>query len=240
MIINLANDYYKDNSLGSGIISCPCGTGKTLISCYIAMNYDIVIMITLLKQYAKQNCDRFKIYENDRNSLLIDSDGTRNITNINEFINNNSKILLSVTYKSCDIICEIIDKLDNVFIIFDEFHNFSYYNIYEESDNIYKLINNDNIIYFNAFSRSFYNKKSKETLKKFISKTSIPITQHNITFDITKYIDNYDHFQKKFILFKDFTSSKVEYILEIWNNISDENKNLKHKLSKNISSREDF
>jgi len=154
-IIKLANDYYKNNN--TGIISCPCGTGKTLISCYIAMNYDIGIMITPLKQYAKQNCDRFKIYENDRKSLLIDSDGTRNITDINEFIKNNSKILLSVTYKSCDIICEIIDKLENVFIIFDEFHNFSYNNIYDESDNIYKLINNDNIkkLYLSATPRIY-------------------------------------------------------------------------------------
>ena len=154
-IIKLGGEYYKDYN--SGIISCPCGTGKTLISCYIAMNYDIVIMITPLKQYAKQNCDRFKIYENDRNSLLIDSDGTRNIKDINEFIKSNSKILLSVTYKSCDIICEIIDQLENVFIIFDEFHNFSYNNIYEESDNIYKLINNDNIkkLYLSATPRIY-------------------------------------------------------------------------------------
>jgi hypothetical protein len=107
------------------------------------MNYNIVIMITPLKQYAKQNCDRFKIYENDRKSLLIDSDGSRNLNVINEFIKNNNKILLSVTYKSCDIINEL-EFNDNVFIIFDEFHNFSYNNIYNEEDNIYKLINNDN------------------------------------------------------------------------------------------------
>jgi len=154
-IIKLAEEYYKDNI--SGIISCPCGTGKTLISCYIGMNYNIVIIITPLKQYAKQNIDRFKIYENDRNSLLIDSDGTRNITDINEFIKNNSKILLSVTYKSCDIICDIINQLEKVFIIFDEFHNFSYNNIYEESDNIYKLINNYNIkkLYLSATPRIY-------------------------------------------------------------------------------------
>ena len=156
-IIKLANYYYQNNPRGSGIISCPCGTGKTLISCYIGMNYNIVIIITPLKQYAKQNIDRFKIYENDRNSLLIDSDGTRDLKDINEFIKNNSKILLSVTYKSCDIICEIIDQLENVFIIFDEFHNFSYNNIYEESDNIYKLINNDNIkkLYLSATPRIY-------------------------------------------------------------------------------------
>ncbi len=68
-IINLADDYYKNNN--SSILSLPCGTGETLISCYIAMNYKHVIMITPLKQYAKQNIDRFQLYENYRNSLLI-------------------------------------------------------------------------------------------------------------------------------------------------------------------------
>ena len=92
-----------------------------------------------------------------RNSLLIDSDGSRDLKEINEFIKNNSKIFLSVTYKSCDIICEIIDKLENVFILFDEFNNFSYNNIYDESDNIYKFINNDNIkkLYLSATPRIY-------------------------------------------------------------------------------------
>jgi superfamily II DNA or RNA helicase len=156
-IITLANDYYKKNN--SGIISLPCGTGKTLISCYIGIQFKIVIMITPLKQYAKQNIDRFKIYEQDRKALLIDSDGSRNIDEINEFINNNSesKILLSTTFKSCDIICNIIDKLENVFIIFDEFHNFSYNNIYDDENDIYKLINNSHIkkLYLSATPRIY-------------------------------------------------------------------------------------
>ena len=110
-------------------------------------------------------------------------------------------------------------------------------NINDLIKKVHEKFSNEDIIYFNAFGRSFYNKKSTETLIKFISKTSIylVITQHNITFDITKYINNYDinqidtyydHFQKKFILFKDTPTSKVEEILEIWNNISDENKNI--------------
>jgi superfamily II DNA or RNA helicase len=157
-IIKLAEEYYKNNPLGSGIISCPCGTGKTLISCYIAMNYEKVIMITPLKQYAKQNIDRFKLYEQDRVSLLIDSDGTRDLDTINEFIKNNNKILLSTTYKSCDII-NLLDLSDNYFVIFDEFHNFSYNNIYDEENDIYKLINyeSDNIkkLYLSATPRIY-------------------------------------------------------------------------------------
>ena len=104
---------------------------------------------------------------------------------------------------------------------------------------VHEKFSNEDIIYFNAFGRSFYNEKSTETLKKFISKTSMPITQNNITFNISKYIENYDiyqidkyydHFQEKFILFIHNTTSKVEQILEIWNNITDENK--KNFLSK--------
>jgi hypothetical protein len=82
-------------------------------------------MVTPLKQYAKQNIDRFKLYEKDRKSILIDSDGTTCIDQINDFIINNSKskILLSVTYKSCKLINDI-NLNNNIFIIFDEFHNF--------------------------------------------------------------------------------------------------------------------
>ena len=156
-IINLAKQYYINNN--SSILSIPCGTGKTLISCFISMSFKIVIMITPLKQYAKQNIDRFLLYENTRKSLLIDSDGSRDLNIIKKFININSQnnILLSVTYKSCDIINHLINKLYNAFVIFDEFHNFSYNNIYNEEDPIYKLINNDNIkkIYLSATPR-FY------------------------------------------------------------------------------------
>jgi len=141
-IINIGKDYYKHND--SGIITMPCGTGKTLISCYIGMNYKIVIMITPLKQYAQQNIKRFNMYDNVRKSLLIDSDGIRNIDEINKFIKNNDKILLSATYKSCDIINQL-NLINDVLIIFDEFHNFSYNNIYNDEDDIYKLINSDNI-----------------------------------------------------------------------------------------------
>ena len=154
-IIDIAIEYYKDND--SGIISLPCGTGKTLISCYIAMNYNVVIIITPLKQYAKQNIDRFLEYEKDRKCLLIDSDGTRNVDEVNKFIKSNTKILLSCTYKSCDIIVELINKLENVMVIFDEFHNFSYNNIYNEKDCINILINSSKCkkLYLSATPRVY-------------------------------------------------------------------------------------
>jgi len=155
-VLTLAEKYYKSNN--SGIISMPCGTGKTLISCYIGMKYKTVIFITPLKQYAKQNIDRYHIYEPSRESIMVNSDGIRNVPILKHFIKKNDKKLLSVTYDSCDIINKIIGDLDDVLVIFDEFHNFSYNNIYDETNDIYKLINNyDNVkkLYLSATPRIY-------------------------------------------------------------------------------------
>jgi predicted helicase len=153
--IKLSKEYYTKNN--SAIINIPCGTGKTLIAYHISLQYKIVIMITPLKQYAKQNCDRFSQYDSmsdariNRKILLIDSDreGIRDPDLINKEISlaftKNKKLFLSVTFDSCDIINELNFVNNNeVFIIFDEFHNFSKNNIYNNTDNIYKLINNTN------------------------------------------------------------------------------------------------
>ena len=39
------------------------------------------------------------------------------------FLKRNKRVMLSVTYKSCDVLVKIMDKLTNAFIIIDEFHN---------------------------------------------------------------------------------------------------------------------
>ena len=133
-IVNIYKEYYKTNN--KAVLSMPCGTGKTLVSCYISKGYDIVIFISPLKQFAEQNIDRYKEYDPDRHCELIDSDGTREVDEIKNIIKKHKKVMLSVTYKSCDIITQLIDILVNPFIIVDEFHNLS-------SKNIYGAINED-------------------------------------------------------------------------------------------------
>jgi superfamily II DNA or RNA helicase len=218
-IIKLAEEYYKINN--SSILNLPCGLGKTLISCYISMSYKIVIMVTPLKQYAKQNIDRFKLYEKDRKSILIDSDGTTCIDQINDFIKNNpkSKILLSVTFRSCKLINDI--NLNNdIFIIFDEFHNFSWNNIYDKDNDINKLINNKNIkkLYISAtpriyelenkdddidinevFGNYIYKMSFNEAIKnKYISdyELYLPIFSYEINEEINKLNINADYLLK--------------------------------------------
>ena len=78
-----------------GILSLPCGTGKTLSSYMISNKYKQIILISPLRQFAKQNLDRFVEYGFENSVLLIDSDGERDVDNVIEFIKNNPSFLLS-------------------------------------------------------------------------------------------------------------------------------------------------
>jgi superfamily II DNA or RNA helicase len=154
----------------------PCGTGKTIIGCYFAKEYECVIIISPLKQFAEQNIKRFNQYTNEFISLLIDSDGTRNVDEIKQFLKNNKdkKILLSVTYKSVDIlnkVIRVISKLKDIMLIVDEFHNLSKNNIYQEEideeyiedeiveinkNPLYELLKSDHKILFQSATPRIY------------------------------------------------------------------------------------
>jgi len=132
--LNNLKQYFKENN--RGILNMPCGTGKTIISCHFAHDYDNIIIISPLKQYAEQNVNRYTDYYNDFEYLIIDSEGTREIDDVENFINNNKnkKLLFSCTFRSVDIINKFIDSLDNTIIIVDEFHNLSMNNIISKKD----------------------------------------------------------------------------------------------------------
>ena len=145
-------NHLGDNN-NRAILSMPCGCGKTYTSYLIANKYDKVIMISPLKQFAKQNMDRYVQYGRN-NTLLLDSDGTRDIDQINDFINNNAKFLISATYKSVDILQQL--NLQNFLIIIDEFHNLSKNNVCNEEDNFYKLlISNNKFLLMSATPRIY-------------------------------------------------------------------------------------
>ena len=129
----LADTYYKNNT--KGIISMPCGTGKTYTSYLISQSYKQIIIISPLKQFAQQNLDRFIEYGFIGKSLLIDSDGCRDLDEINKFIKLNKSFIISSTYASVDILVQIMDKLKNPFIIIDEFHNLSKNNVMSKNIN---------------------------------------------------------------------------------------------------------
>ena len=135
-LISNARDYQiqavnKINSVFStkkrAILQLPCGLGKTLISMMVGLNYEQIVILSPLKQYCIQNLDRYlsESKYSKYKSLIIDSDETRDIDIISEFIKKNNKFILSVCFKSVDVIMKIIDKLNNPIFIIDEWHNVS-------------------------------------------------------------------------------------------------------------------
>ena len=144
--------YFKNSN--QGILSLPCGTGKTYTSYLISNYYDKILIISPLKQFAKQNLDRYIEYGYKFKTLLVDSDGERDIDIINKFIQSNDKCLISCTYDSVDVIYKYIN--DNFLIIIDEFHNLSKNNIFNEDDYFYKILNSDNKILFMSATPRIY------------------------------------------------------------------------------------
>ncbi len=150
-------EYYKNSD--RGILSLPCGTGKTYTSYMISKNYNQIIIISPLKEFAKQNLKRYKEYGDDRETKLIDSDGTRDFDEIKEFIELNEKFVLSSTFKSVDIIKRCLEYFKNPLIIIDEFHNLSKNNIYpneNEEDNFNQILKSKNKFLFMSATPRIY------------------------------------------------------------------------------------
>ena len=116
-----------------GILQLPCGMGKTLIACMIASNYDNIIILSPLRNYAVQLLEKFKEYfEDTYNYLLLSMDGERSIDI------HNQKNIISSTFCSVSLLLNL--KLDNSIIIVDEFHNLSINQVNDINNDMNKLI----------------------------------------------------------------------------------------------------
>jgi superfamily II DNA or RNA helicase len=134
-------NYFQENN--RGILSMPCGTGKTYTSYLISENYNQIIIISPLKQFAKQNLDRYIEYGYPNKTLLVDSDGERDVDEIKKFIKSNPQFLISATFCSVDVIEKCLELFDHsLLIIVDEFHNLSKSNVTDENDDFNKILSN--------------------------------------------------------------------------------------------------
>jgi superfamily II DNA or RNA helicase len=149
--------HHFNNNL-RGILSCPCGTGKTIMSCYFSRNYQNVILISPLRQHAEQNMDKYMTYFNDYVNVLIDTDGTRNIDKIIKLINDNKnkKILFSATFMSVDVINKFHHLLPNCIVIVDEFHGLSKNSVFDKDNEMNKLLTSKARILFMSATPRIY------------------------------------------------------------------------------------
>jgi superfamily II DNA or RNA helicase len=156
------------------ILEMPCGTGKTLITYLISLNYKNIILLSPLISTTEQLITHYKNYYSKEqepiNFSLINCQNTRDINNIN--ISQNKNIIGS-TFNSCDIINKLLNKLEgNTFIIIDECHNLSNCNLTDVNNEIYNLlISNNKILFVSATPKTYDNNysnifgKSKYTLE---------------------------------------------------------------------------
>jgi superfamily II DNA or RNA helicase len=153
--------YEKLKNEKRSILALPCGTGKTLTAMMIGKDYDNIILVSPLIEYSKQNLERFEDELNifGYKSILINSDATRDKDEILESLIKNKKNILSFTYKSADILMEVLDKIENKIVIIDEFHNLSKNDILgtDEQTYLYKLLKSDSKILFMSATPKFFN-----------------------------------------------------------------------------------
>ena len=188
-------EYFKKND--RGILSMPCGTGKTFSSFLISNDYKQIIFISPLKQFAKQNLDRYIEYGyNKDNTLLVNSDGERDIEQVEKFIKDKKKFVISSTYCSVDIIYESLKYMNQkeVLIIVDEFHNISKTNMIDEEDNFNKILYSQYRILFMSATPRVYEMEDEEDESEETNKELFGEIVYNMTFTEAiekKYITDY-------------------------------------------------
>ena len=157
--------YNKLKNENRSILEMPCGTGKTLITYLISLNYKNIILLSPLISTTEQLITHYKNYYSKEKEpmsyTLINSQNTRKIENISLL----EKNIIGSTFDSCDIVNELLKKLDtnDTFIIIDEYHNLSDSNINNINNNINNeinklLISNNKILFVSATPKNYGNK----------------------------------------------------------------------------------
>jgi len=152
--VNKFTEHFKISN--RGILSMPCGTGKTMTSYLISQKFKQIIILSPLKEFAKQNLNRYIEYGYENKTLLVSSDGCRDVKEIKKFIKSNKSFIISSTFCSIDCLIQVLDKTDNPLIIIDEFHNLSKNNIIDEEDDFYKVLNSEHKIMFMSATPRVY------------------------------------------------------------------------------------
>ena len=185
------------------ICHMPCGTGKTIVAIMLAKNYDNIIIFSPLLLFSAQLLDNFKS-EIDYNSILVDSEGTRDLDKIKL----SDKNIISSTYKSADVINQIIKNTDlqKCLVIVDEFHNLSENNVTNKNNELNKILVNNkfNFLFLSAtpklynftkeinksiFGNIEYSYSFVDAIKnKHINDYRIIIPDKNNTYDKCQYI----------------------------------------------------
>lgn len=135
------------------VVNLPCGMGKTYLSCLLSEDTDNIIFFAPTKELCIQTYGVYRNYFTNHNIVLISGDGTRNPN----MISIKEKNIYVSTFKSCDIVNTIINKLKNPFIIIDEFHNLSENDISKATNHLYSILHSQYKILFLSATPKYLN-----------------------------------------------------------------------------------
>lgn len=200
--------YNKLKDSNRAILSLPCGMGKTFTSCLLSDKYDNIIILSPLRELAKQNLKSFYNHYG-YNKILLSMDGD----NFKIY----KKNIISSTYDSCKLLIEFIEQLKNVIIIIDEFHNLSYNNLFTKNDPINILLDSEHKILFMSATPPNPNKYYGENIYNYPWSKAIEekyICDFNITIpDNTDYLNIFDKLLDDLKLDNKELVSKVYFLL---------------------------
>ena len=195
------------------VINLPCGMGKTYLSCLLATDNNNIIFFAPTKELCVQTFGVYQNYFKDYNCCLISGDGTRDIKKIKT----RKKNIFVSTFKSCDVINTIINKLEDPYIIIDEFHNISQNDIANKKKDFYEILHSDYRILFlsatprhlnntNIFGNAIYKYNWNDAIKsKYINDFEITLPTSNYTnmkfddFAQLFKVDYDDHLNYKYV-----------------------------------------
>jgi superfamily II DNA or RNA helicase len=181
--------YNKLKDTNRGILSMPCGTGKTFVTFLLSLDYKNIIIFTPLISTTEQIFSHYKNYYSkydDINYVLINCNAERNIKNINI---SETKNIFASTYDSSDIVIKILSKIkkEDTLIIIDEFHNLS-------QDMIKNNKNNMNNILISEYKIVFVSATPLDTInyKQIFGETKYELTWKDVIKN--KYICDYNFY----------------------------------------------
>jgi superfamily II DNA or RNA helicase len=120
-----------DSEEQHGLLSVPCGLGKTLIlSTWLAESQPpVVIMFSPTRQLAEQNHTRVSQFLTGYNHTMVacDAMATRDVDLLTAYMDSDQSVFFSSTYDSVDVIQEIMQQYvtDEFVLCIDECHNMS-------------------------------------------------------------------------------------------------------------------
>lgn len=158
----------KFKNINEGILQLFCGMGKTYTSLLIAKEFKNIIILSPLRSYAYQLLNVFTSTLINYSSNLISSDGSRDINNILK--SKQEMNIYSSTFCSSDIMFELIDELDNIILIVDEFHNLSYNHITDVNNCMYKILTSNKItkkLFMSATPKVYINEIEEESVNNY-------------------------------------------------------------------------